>query len=166
MGLSNSNLLALKIFPPSSIADNTLGFFEFLKYETKPFRDDNVVSKDDLLDAISKSIKIRQPPKSKKSNITKQFEEFTKALDRTLFIKNSKDEILEIKWKQIDSFCSLLRLVERSDERKIRWALYNEFSSGALKIPKKRIFELLKDFKINILIKSFQKFSKQKHCLD
>ena len=120
MGLSNPNLIALRVFPPNSILNNTLGFFEFLKYETKQFRDVNIVSKDDLIDAMTKSTKIKPTLKSKKPNLSKEFEQFVKGLDRTLFIKNTKNEISDIKWKRIDNFCSLLRLIERSDERKIR----------------------------------------------
>ena len=157
MGLSTSNLLALKVFPPSSIVDNSLEFFEFLKYETKSFRDESIVSKDDLLDAISKSTKIKQSCKPKKSEIIKQFDIFSKNLDRTLFIKNTKDEFTEIKWNRIDDFCGLLRLIERSDERKVRWALYHVFMSGTLKISKDIISKLLKNFKIKNLDKILAK---------
>ncbi len=160
MGLSTPNLLALKVFSPSSILDNSLGFFEFLKYETKTFRDEDIISKDDLLDAMSKSIKIKRVGKAKKSDIVKQFEEFAKKLDRALFIKNTQDEIIAIKWKRIDDFCGLLRLIERSDERKVRWALYHIFISGTLKIPKDKIAELLKEFKIKNLEKILVKIIK------
>jgi len=77
-----------------------------------------------------------------------------------LFIKNSKDKITEIKWKRIDNFCSLLRLIERSDERKVRWALYYLFISGNLKISKDKLSELLKDFKIKNLEKILTKIIK------
>jgi len=160
MGLSNSNLMALRVFTPNSVLGKTLEFFEFLRYETKAFRDEEIVSKDDLLDAMSKSIKIKQVAKAKKSNISKQFEEFAKNLDITLFIKNTKDELTEIKWKRIDDFCGLLRLIERSDERKIRWALYHIFISGTLKISKDKIAELLKEFKIKNLEKTLSKIIK------
>ncbi len=160
MGLSSLNLTALRVFPPRSVLDNTLGFFEFLKYETKQFRDETIVSKDELLDAMIKSSKIKTSLKSKKSGLSKEFEIFSKELDRTLFIKNLKEEISDIKWKQIDKFCSLLRLVERSDERKIRWALYHLFASGALNITKSKITELLKDFKIKNTDKIISKILK------
>ena len=160
MGLSNLNLAALRVFPPKSILDNTLGFFEFLKYETKQFRDETIVSKDELLDAMAKSSKIKTSLKSKKSNLSKEFEIFSKELNRTLFIKNLKEEISDIKWKQIDNFCSLLRLIERSDERKIRWALYHIFTSGTLNITKSKIAELLKDFKIKNTDKIISKILK------
>ena len=157
MGLSTHNLLGLRVFPPSAIVDDSLGFLEFLKYETKSFRDETVVSKDDLLAAISQSSKIKNASKMKKSEIKKKFESFTKILDRTLFIKNSPDEITDIKWKRIDNFCGMLRLVERSDERKVRWALYHLFVSGNLKITKKKLNELLKDFKIKNIDKILAK---------
>ena len=160
MGLSTSNLSGLRVFPPASVTNRTLEFFEFLRYETKAYRDDDVLLKRDLLNAIPKSTKIKQVSKIKKSELAKLFEEFTKDLDRTLFIKNSKDKILDIKWKRIDSFCSLLRLIERSDERKVRWALYHLFASGMLKIPKEKISGLLKDFQIKNLDKILTKIIK------
>ena len=160
MGLSTPNLSALRVFPPSSVNDRTLEFFEFLKYETKSFRDENTVSKNDLLDAIQKSIKIKQISKIKKIDITKQFEDFMSNLDKILFVKNSEDEITEINWNLIDDFCSLLRLIERSDERKIRWAVYHIFISGNVKISKGKISELLKDFKIKTLEKTLEKIIK------
>jgi len=160
MGLSTPNLLALKVFPPVSILDRSLEFLEFLRYETKVFRAEGTVSKDDLLDAISKSAKIKKKTKTSRLQIAKQFEVFTKNLDRTLFIKNAQDEISDIKWNRIDAFCSLLRLIERSDERKVRWALYNLFISGNLKISKDKISELLKDFNIRNLEKILTKIIK------
>ncbi|MCV0431378.1 hypothetical protein [Nitrosopumilus sp.] len=160
MGLSSANLLGLKVFAPDSITNRKLEFFEFFKYETKMFRDETILSKEDLSNAISKSSKIKNVSKIKKSELTKQFEEFLKDLDRTLFIKNSEDEISEIKWERIDSFCSLLRLIERSDERKIRWALYHLFASNNLKISVKKISELLKSFKIKNIEKIITKILK------
>lgn len=160
MGLSASNLQGLKVFPPTSISDKTLEFFEFLKYDTKLFRDDNTASKNDLLDIIPKSTKIKNISKTKKSDIAKQFEEFVKKLDKTLFIKNTNDDITEIQWQRIDDFCSLLRLIERSDERKVRWALYNLFISGNLKIPKDKLSDILKTFKIKNLEKILAKILK------
>ena len=126
-------------FPPSSLLDKSLEFFEFLRYDTKSLRDETILSKEDILNIIPKSAKIKQVSKMKKSEITKRFNEFAKDLDRTLFIKNSTDEISDIKWKRIDSFCGLLRLIERSDERKIRWALYHLFASGVVKNFQRKI---------------------------
>ncbi len=160
MGISTSNLTALRVFEPVSIFDRTLEFFEFLRYETKRIRDDQILLKDDIFSEISKSTKIKQVSKLKKSEIIKLFENFTTSLDKTLFIKNSKDELSDIKWDRIDDFCSLLRLIERSDERQIRWALYHLFAMGNLKIPKTKLMELLKDFKIKNLDKHLDKIIK------
>ncbi|MDH3311754.1 MAG: hypothetical protein OEM28_01240 [Nitrosopumilus sp.] len=159
MGLSNSILLGLKIFPPSSINNKTLEFFEFLKYETKSFRTYDILSKDNMLDAIPKSIKIRQT-RTTKSQTKKLFEEFLKSLDKTLMIKNSEDDVSEIKWDEIDDFCSLLRLIERSDERKVRWALYHQYISGNLKISIDKLSGVLKEFKIKNLKKILNKILK------
>ncbi len=144
MGLSNQNIHALRVFPPDSILGETLEFFEFLKYDTKQLRNEHIISKNDLLDIIKKSSKIKQ----KKLNLAKKLEKFLASLDKTLFLKKDKDALTEIKWKEIDSFCSLLRLIERSDERKVRWALYSIFKSGNLKISKDAVTSILKNFKI------------------
>jgi len=159
MGLSPHILLGLKVFAPNSIHDKSLEFFEFLKYETKSFRTDPALSKDTLSKMISNSVKIKQTPKTK-SQTMRQFEEFLKILDKTLIIKNSKDEISEIKWNEIDDFCSLLRLIERSDERKVRWGLYHLFASGSLKISKDTLSYLLKELKIKNLDKILNKIIK------
>lgn len=160
MALSSSNLNGLRIFVPSSLLDNSIGFFEFLRYETKSLRDENTVLKDDFLELIPKSTKIKQASKTKKSELVKQFDEFCKTLDRTLFVKNTKDDLSDIKWTRIDDFCKLLRLIERSDERKIRWALYHIFTTGKTKITKKNLDELLKNFKIKNLDKALAKIIK------
>ena len=148
MGISTYNITALRVFAPISILDRTLEFFEFLRYETKSIRNNPVLLKEEIFDIISKSTKIKQVSKIKKSEIQKSFETFLQNLDKTLLVKNSDDEISDIKWNKIDDFCSLLRLIERSDERKIRWALYQLFAKGNLKISKNALNKLLIDFKI------------------
>ena len=160
MGLSSSNLMGLRVFQPASIRNKNLEFFEFLRYETKSLRDETILLKSELLDAILKSTKVKHVSKIKKPQLVKHFEDFLKELDRALFIKNSKDEISNIKWSRIDIFCGLLRLIERSDERKIRWALYHIFAANNLKIPTVKITELLKDFKIKNLEKILTKILK------
>ena len=160
MGLSSPNLSGLRVISPSSLLDNTIGYFEFLRYETKSLRNENSILKSDFLELIPKSTKIKKASKLKKSEVTKQFEEFSKILDRTLFVKNTKDELIDIKWTRIDDFCKLLRLIERSDERKIRWALYHIFATGKTKISKQNLTELLQNFKIKNLDKILAKIIK------
>ena len=48
-GISTSNLIALRFFAPISITNRTLEFFEFLRYETKRIRDDQILKKEDRL---------------------------------------------------------------------------------------------------------------------
>ena len=160
MGLASSNLSGLRVFPPVSVKNRTLEFFEFLKYETKSLRSETILSKEELLDAMTKSSKIKQISKIKKSDLKKQFEDFSKELDRALFIKNSKTELSDIKWTRIDDFCSLLRLIERSDERKVRWALYHLFAANNIKIPFVKLTDLLDDFKIKNIKKIITKILK------
>ncbi len=160
VGLTSSNLSGLRVFPPISIKNRTLEFFEFLKYETKSLRGETILSKEELLDVMTKSSKIKQISKIKKSELKKQFEDFAKELDRALFIKNSKTEFSDIKWTRIDSFCSLLRLIERSDERKIRWALYHLFAAKNVQISTIKLTEMLNDFKIKNLEKIIAKILK------
>ncbi len=161
VGLSQSNLAALKAFSPESIQGSTLDFFEFLKNDTDSVRDENVVSKDYLVELYlkaAKAKKTRKPPT--KNQAQKDFEEFAKKLDSILFVKNSDDSISEIKWDRIDEFCNILRLIERSDERKVRWALYKQFKSGKTEIPIKEISSLLSTFKIKNMERILQKILK------
>ena len=160
MGLSISNLNGLRVFPPSSILNKDMEFLEFLRYETKSLRSETMLVKDDLFSEFSKSTKIKNISKIKKSEIKKLFDGFAKKLDKTLLIKNLPDEISDVKWKRIDSFCNLLRLIERSDERKVRWALYHLFATGKQKIPKEELSTLLTDFKIKNLDKILTKIIK------
>ena len=69
MGISTYNITALRVFAPISILDRTLEFFEFLRYETKSIRNNPVLLKEEIFDIISKSTKIKQVSKIKKSEI-------------------------------------------------------------------------------------------------
>ena len=154
MGVSNYTLTALKIFPPSSLVDGNLELMEFMRHDTKPFRADPVIEKDDLIEILKlkkiKSIK----------NIKKQFYDFTKKLDSALFVKNSGDDITEVNWKRIDEFCNLLRFSERSNERKIRWELYHQYVQGKQFISLKDITSNLQVFKIKNIEKLIKKILK------
>jgi len=88
-------------------------------------------------------------------------EEFCKILDKTLMIKNNDSSLNEIKWERIDEFCNMLRKIERSDDRKVRWALYYLWRSGKTEISTKEIDKLLNDFKIKNLPKIIKKMLKR-----
>ncbi len=156
MGLSISSLTGLKSFSPSSLKDGTLEFFEFLKFHTKDFRELGVIEKEELIDEF-----LKQHPQTKsKSKIKNQFDDFCKKLDSVLFIKNGPDQITEINWKKIDEFCNLLRHIEKSNERKIRWTLFQAYSSGKQKISMSEINQSLSEFKIANIPKILKKITK------
>lgn len=162
MGLSTANLLALKSFTPSNLVDGTLDFFEFMKYDSDQFREMDMIGKDDFFEAF---IKYQQSRSKKEANtkteIKKKFDGLCKKLDSVLFVKNSSENIAEVKWEKIDSFCDLLRLAERSDERKIRWSLYHLYSSGKKEFSIDSIQSMLSEFKISNIIKILTKIIKE-----
>lgn len=151
MGVSNHTLSALKIFPPTSLIDGNLEFMEMMRYDTKQFRADPVIEKDDLFEIL----------KNKKGNISqgikKNFVEFLKKMDAALFLKESGNDISEVNWKRIDNFCNLMRYAERSNERKIRWELYHQYISGKQTIDIKDVASNLKLFKIKNIEVQIQK---------
>jgi DNA-binding transcriptional ArsR family regulator len=149
MGLSKASLIGLKIFEPNSIQSNDLDFLETLKFETKEFRNQDYLEKGELLHLTLKrikSVKPKLPMPTKKSQQQKLLEDFCKKLDKTLMIKNDDSTINEVKWEKLDDFCSTLRRIERSDERKVRWTLYFLWRMGKSKITISEISEKLKDF--------------------
>lgn len=160
MGLSKASLIGLKIFEPNSIQSNDLDFLETLKFETKEFRNQDYLEKGELLHLTLKrikSVKPKLPMPTKKSQQQKLLEEFCKKLDKTLMIKNDDSTINEVKWEKLDDFCSTLRRIERSDERKVRWTLYFLWRMGKSKITISEISEKLKDFKIKNISKIIKK---------
>lgn len=161
MGLSLKNLNALRKFPPSSF-NEVLHFFEFLKYETKQYRSNDSIEREALFEIFINSPKISQSKKTK-PELRKIFNDSIKKLDSLLFLRVSDDIISEIKWAQIDEFCDLLRLVERSDERKIRWALYHLFSSGKREITQNQIIDSLGEIKITNIVKLLKKIQRDEY---
>lgn len=163
MGLSKSSLIGLKVFEPDTILSNELDFLETLKFQTHDFRKQNSIEKDVFLELFltrSKSVKPKeQIPKNPKA-LKKAIGEFCIKLDKTLMVKNDEDSINEIKWDKIDEFCNILRRIERSDDRKVRWALYSFWRSGKSEIPEKEISRLLKNFKIKDVSKIIKKILK------
>ena len=146
MGLSSSTLIALRIFSPVSFVE-TLELFEFLKYHTNILRKNPIITKTELVTLYLDLVK----SKSKKlilKDTNELFENFIKKLDATLLVKYYMEELSEIKWNDIEKLCDVLRLIERSDERKTRWALYYVFSSGKRIIPKNLLNSLLSEFQI------------------
>lgn len=163
MGLSKSSLLGLKIFEPNSILTNDLDFLETLKFQTHGFRKQDYLEKDAFLELFLnriKSVKPKQKIPAKTQTLRKILDDFCKKLDKTLMIKNDEDIINDLKWERVDEFCNILRRVERSDERKVRWAIYSLWRSGKSKINTKEISDMLKDFKIKDISKNIKNILK------
>lgn len=163
MGLSKSSLLGLKIFEPSNILGNELDFLETLKFETTNLRKQDSIEKDLLLELFlnrAKSVKPKQSIPAKKTTTKKLLEDFCKKLDTTLMVKNYETSLIELKWEKLDSFCNILRRIERSDERKVRWALYYLWRCGKSKISIKEISSLLTKFKLKDISKIIKKILK------
>lgn len=157
MGLSQNSLLGLRTFLPSSL-ENSLELFEFLKYETKRYRNEDIISKDELFESYSNVSRVKQKENTTKTR--RSFEEFAIKLDSSLFLKNGKNDFSDIKWNRIDEFCNLLRLIERSDERKIRWALYYLFCSGKKESTIEVIGSILGKVKTSNIEKQLKKILK------
>ena len=166
MGLSKASLSGLKVFAPISIQTNDLDLFETLKFETKGLREKDFLSKEIFQEQFvkrTKSIKPKKPVPSNKNEIDKLVEEFCQKLDRTLLVKNDESSITNIKWDYIDDFCNTLRRIERSDDRKVRWAIYHLWREGKTNITLKEITELLKGFKIKEIPKIIKKILKREN---
>ncbi|MEJ2261689.1 MAG: hypothetical protein P8X83_08615, partial [Nitrosopumilaceae archaeon] len=163
MGLSQSALTGLKIFRPDSILSNDLDFFETLKFGTSDLRKEDSLDKEEFLKRFlerSKSVKPKKPISNKKTIQNKLLEDFCKTLDKTLMIKNDESLLIDIKWDLIDEFCSILRKIERSDDRKTRWALYYLWRTGKNTITLKEITDLAVDLKNKNLSKIIKKILK------
>ena len=163
MGLSKASLVGLKVFSPDSILSNDLDLLETLKFETKDFRTVDYLDKEKIQEQLvqrSKSIKPKKPIPQKKNELKKLIDSFCIKLDRTLIIKNNDSSITDIKWDLVDDFCSTLRRIERSDDRKVRWAIYYLWRQGKSTITTKEVSDLLKDFKIKEIPKIIKKILK------
>ena len=164
MGLSVTNLAVLRAFEPSSILGESLEFFEMLKYDTDNLRNEHIIEKDLLVALFQermKSSKVKKKSDATKNKIKKQLNKFTKKLRNVNVLIDENDVLLDVKWSKIEEICDLLRLIERSDERQIRWAIYYLFSSGKRTISLDEIKKQLNDFKIQNLEKTLKKVIKE-----
>ena len=133
MALSPTNIRAMKILHPNSLVNSTLSFFELMKYETDDLRNEKSLNKnfmvDRFLDIVKKSTKGKKIQYTK-AQVRKDFEEFSKDLDKILLAKNENDDLTGIKWEKIIDLCNLFRDIEKNNEKKIRWMIYYLFSKG------------------------------------
>ena len=163
MGISKLSLLGLKVFEPDSIHGNDLDLLETLKFETGELRKEDSITKEILKQKFLDRIKVVKPKKAvpkKDAQLTELIEEFCEKLEKTLLVKNDETILFEIKWDKIDEFCNTLRRIERSDERKIRWALYYLWRNGNTSMSTKDIVNLVTDFKEKDIPKIIEKILK------
>lgn len=157
MALSSSVLEALKILEPNILNSTIFSFFEFFKYDTDDLRNEKLLLKKDLIERYKKSVrqKTSVPPNTLKSD----FYVFSKILDKLHLVDDSEDVLEEIKWEKITEICNILRKIETSNEKKIRWALLFLLSKGS-PIQINDIKQLVTNFKISNVERLLEKIIK------
>ena len=128
MALSSSILEALKTLDPDILNSPTFSFFEFFKYDTDDLRNEKLLLKKDLIERYKKSV--RQKANVHPNTLKSDFHAFTKILDKLHLVDDSEDSLEDVEWEKITEICNILRKIETSNEKKIRWALLFLLSKG------------------------------------
>lgn len=163
MALSLNSINALKVLKPSSLKDFTLLFFEFMKYDTEDIRTEAIISKKEIVERFLKSE--RRDKKLKKELVAKELEKFTEVLEKIGLTKNNQETIEECRWEKIIEICDLLRKIERSDEKKVRWTILYLYGKGKNKISQGEIKQTLSDFDIRNLDRAITKIIKTEYAV-
>jgi hypothetical protein len=166
MALSPTNIRAMKILHPSSLLNSTLSFFELMKYETDDLRNEKSLNKDFMVDRFLNLVKKSSKGKKiqySKVQVKKDFEQFANDLDKILLAKNEDENLAGIKWEKIIELCNLFRDIEKNNEKKIRWMIYNFFSKGKKNILLKEVLSELADFQISNLEKLVKKILSEEY---
>lgn len=158
MALSTIVLSALKAFEPSSLQTSFLPLFEFLKYDTDDLRNEKIILKDELLNRFKKSE--REKTNATLASLRKTFDAFSEILYKLRLLEDEGDSISGIKWEKISDICNILRKIESSDEKKVRWSLLYALSKGSKKIAVSQIKSLLANFEIPNIDRTLQKIIK------
>lgn len=128
MALSSSVMDALKLLDPNILNSPAFSFFEFFKYDTDDLRNENLLLKKDLIERYKKSV--RQKTYAHSNTLKNDFDAFTKILGKLHLVDDSEDVLEDIKWEKITEICNILRKIETSNEKKVRWALLFLLSKG------------------------------------
>ena len=158
MALSSSALIALKKLEPDLLNSPHFSFFEFMKYDTDDLRNERIILKKDLVERFKNSERQKNVKHSKA--LFSDFYEFSKILSGLRLAENDENTLESIKWEKITEICNILRKIESSDEKKVRWALLYLLAKGGKEIPINEIKELLKNFKISNIDRALQKIIK------
>ena len=157
MALSSSTMDALKLLEPDILNLPVFSFFEFFKYDVDDLRNEKLLLKKDLIERYKKSV--RQKTNVRSNTLNSDFHAFTKILDTLCLVSDSEDILEDIKWEKITEICNILRKIETSNEKKIRWALLFLLSKGNL-IQIDDVKQLVRNFKISNVERLLEKIIK------
>lgn len=158
MALSSSVIYALKLLKPDSINSVFLSFFEYLKYDSDEIRTQRIILKENILEQFKKSD--RQKIKTLPKSLSEDFDELVKILSKLQLLEDDGDVLQNIKWDKIIDICNILRKIESSDEKKVRWGLLYLLSHDKDEININELKLLLKNFKLTNIDKILQKIIK------
>lgn len=158
MALSSSVLIALKKLEPNLLNSPHFSFFEFMKYDTDDLRNERILLKKDLIERFKNSERQKNTKPSK--TLQRDFYDFSKILSELRLAEDGGDTLESIKWEKITDICNILRKIESSDEKKVRWALLHLLAKGNREIKTNEIKSLLKNFKISSIDRALQKIIK------
>jgi len=158
MALSSSVLIALKKLEPNLLNSPHFSFFEFMKYDTDDLRNERILLKKDLVERFKNSERQKNTKPSK--TLQHDFYDFSKILSELRLAEDGGDTLESIKWEKITDICNILRKIESSDEKKVRWALLYLLAKGNKEIKINDIKSLLKNFKISNINRALQKIIK------
>jgi hypothetical protein len=158
MALSSSVLSALKKLEPDILNSSFFSFFEFMKYDTDDLRNERIILKKDLVERFKNSERQKNVKPSK--TLMSDFLEFAKVLDSLRLAEDEGNTLEAIKWAKITEICNILRKIESSDEKKVRWSLLYLLAKSGKEIPVKDVKELLKNFKISNIDRALHKIIK------
>jgi hypothetical protein len=129
-----------------------------MKYETDELRNEKIILKQDIVNRFVKSD--RNTKNIKLSQAKQEFEKFAQLLSELNLANNGKITLEEIKWEKIIHICNILRKIERSDEKKIRWAMLYLLGKNKTEISLKEITKHLLGFDIPNIERTIKKIVK------
>lgn len=158
MGLSENSVIALRVFPPSILQRPYLDFFQFLAWSEDDLPD-FLIEEKTLIDKFYKfclEFDEENQFKNKKPLITSTAKEIIAKLANIGFLGYLNNTIQDINWQRLEEFYHLLKHIEKSDERKVKWALYHYLENKRGKKPENPLGDL--ENLINTLnVKNFRK---------
>lgn len=145
MGLSENNAIALRVFPPTVLKRPYLDFFQFMAWSEEDLPD-FIIEEKTLIDKFYKfCLEYDEEEnyfKNKKPLLKTTANEIIPKLGNIGFLGYHNNTIQDINWHKLGEFYHLLKHIEKSDERKVKWALYHYFENKRGKKPDKPLEDL------------------------